>query len=491
MKNASLSVKLIGGFMIVACLLLVGGFSGWYSVNLLSKHLLQVNTGSIPFIRGLAMISEARISIQKFEYGMLIPEFVKDDGEKAQQMSNLEKKWKMAEQGFNMIDPLPRTKEETEIWNNFKSVWENWRKENSQVLELAKTGKREEAIASLTSKEKRAAENVEKLLDDLVSLNMKLTEEKNKSAAVTERWTKIVTSIGTGLGVVVTVLLGIFFARYITKPINSVIKLLTESTDHVTSASREVAAASQSLAQGASEQASSIEESSSSLEEMAAMTKQNAGNAEHANKIMSHAEKSVSAAAESMKDLISSMKDISSASEEISKIINTIDGIAFQTNLLALNAAVEAARAGEAGAGFAVVAEEVRNLAMRSAEAARSTAALIEGTVKKIHESSDLVGIASQTFTEVARGADKVGELIRQISAGSKEQAQGIEQLNRAVAEMDKVTQQTAANAEQSAATAEEMNAQAEQIAQIAAMLVNTVGSESVFASSAQKRLIA
>jgi methyl-accepting chemotaxis protein len=484
MKNANLTIKLIGGFMIVACLLLLGGFTGWYSVNLLSKHLAQVNDSHIPFMRGLAMISESHAAIQKGERSMLIPEFIKDDSEKVRYLNGLEKSWKMAEQGFNMIEPLPRTKDETEIWNNFKPAWENWRKEYSQVLELVKMGKREEAIASSISREKKAIDDVEKLLGELVSLNTKLIEERNKVANVTEKWTKIVTSIGTGVGIVVTILLGIFFAGYITKPINNVIKLLIDSTEHVTSASKEVAAASQALAQGASEQASSIEESSSSLEEMAAMTKQNAGNAEHANKIMSHAEKSVSAAAESMKDLISSMKDISSASEEISKIINTIDGIAFQTNLLALNAAVEAARAGEAGAGFAVVAEEVRNLAMRSAEAARSTAALIEGTVKKIHESSDLVGVASQTFTEVARGADKVGELVRQISAGSKEQAQGIEQLNRAVAEMDKVTQQTAANAEQSAATAEEMNAQAEQIAQITAMLVNTVGSESVLASS-------
>jgi methyl-accepting chemotaxis protein len=165
-----------------------------------------------------------------------------------------------------------------------------------------------------------------------------------------------------------------------------------------------------------------------------------------------------------------------SSLEETSKIIKTIDEIAFQTNLLALNAAVEAARAGEAGAGFAVVAEEVRNLAMRSAEAAKGTANLIEGTVKKIKDGSDLVTATNKAFTEVATSASKVGELVSEIAAASNEQAQGIEQVNKAVTEMDKVTQQNAANAEESASASEEMSAQAEQMRGIVGELIAIVG---------------
>ena len=163
----------------------------------------------------------------------------------------------------------------------------------------------------------------------------------------------------------------------------------------------------------------------------------------------------------SMTELTQSMEDISKASDETSKIIKTIDEIAFQTNLLALNAAVEAARAGEAGAGFAVVANEVRNLAMRAAEAAKNTSALIEGTVKKVREGSELVERTNTAFAEVSKSAAKVAGLVSEIAAASGEQAQGIGQINKAVAEMDKVTQQTAANAEESAAAGEELTVHA------------------------------
>jgi methyl-accepting chemotaxis protein len=165
-----------------------------------------------------------------------------------------------------------------------------------------------------------------------------------------------------------------------------------------------------------------------------------------------------------MTELTQSMVDISKASDETSKIIKTIDEIAFQTNLLALNAAVEAARAGEAGAGFAVVANEVRNLAMRAAEAAKNTANLIEGTVKKVREGTELVERTNGAFSEVSKSAAKVDDLVSEIAAASKEQAQGIDQVNKAVSEMERVTQQSAANAEESAAAGEELTAQAEQL---------------------------
>ena len=194
-----------------------------------------------------------------------------------------------------------------------------------------------------------------------------------------------------------TVLLGIalivafLFGRGISRPLSRAVGGIFEVSKQVAIATNQVSKSSQQLSEGASNQAASIEETSSSLEQMSSMTRQNADNSGQANTLLSGTREMLSLASQSMEKLKSSMGEISRASEETSKIIRTIDEIAFQTNLLALNAAVEAARAGEAGAGFAIVADEVRNLAMRAAEAAKNTAGLIEGTVAKVKDGHALL----------------------------------------------------------------------------------------------------
>ncbi len=287
-------------------------------------------------------------------------------------------------------------------------------------------------------------------------------------------------------GVILLTIITIMLVSHIAlKPIRRMAESLRSGAEYVASASNQVSKASQELAGGASQQAASIEETSSALEEMSSMTGHNAQNAGQANALMAETVNVVSAANQSMNELPASMDAISKASEETSKIIRTIDEIAFQTNLLALNAAVEAARAGEAGAGFAVVADEVRNLAMRAADAAKNTAALIEGTVEKIREGSEIVRKTSDGFAQVAGRAGKVEELIGEISAASSEQAQGIEQVNKAVGEMDNVVQDNAASAEESASAAEELNAQAESMKKIVFELVSFVGRDGKYRTAA------
>ena len=215
----------------------------------------------------------------------------------------------------------------------------------------------------------------------------------------------------------------------------------------------QVSVASMALAEGSAEQAASIEETGASLEEMSSMTNRNADNAAQAERQMQQSARVTGESKDSVVALTASMKEISVASEDTQKIVKTIDEIAFQTNLLALNAAVEAARAGEVGAGFAVVAEEVRNLALRSADAAKNTAVLIEDTVAKVKQGSALVEKTSEGFEEVVAISGKTGALINEIAAASGEQAQGIEEINKAVAEVDKVIQQNAANAEELASS--------------------------------------
>jgi methyl-accepting chemotaxis protein len=288
--------------------------------------------------------------------------------------------------------------------------------------------------------------------------------------------TKLITLSGMTAGFLAALGLGIALALSISRPLRRVIAGLTDSADQVAAASSQVSSSSQMLAEGASEQAAALEETSSSMEEMSSMTRQNAENAAQADSLMREANRVASHAQESMTHLTTSMGEINRASEETQKIIKTIDEIAFQTNLLALNAAVEAARAGEAGAGFAVVADEVRNLAMRAAEAAKNTATLIDGTVKRIGEGSKMVQKTNDEFNTVARSMTKAGELVGEISAASQEQAQGIDQVTRAISEMDKVVQQNASGAEESAAASEEMNAQAEHMKTFVGELENLVG---------------
>ncbi len=299
-------------------------------------------------------------------------------------------------------------------------------------------------------------------------------DEDEAFAAVSDiEWSMGIVAL---LGIAGIVIVALLISRSITKPINRVIDGLNEGADQVAAAAGQVSSASQSLAQGSSEQAASLEETGSSLEEMSSMTKQNADNATQADYMMKESSQIVARANQAVSTLTGSMNEITRASEETSKIIKTIDEIAFQTNLLALNAAVEAARAGEAGAGFAVVADEVRNLAMRAAGAAKSTADLIEGTVKKVKDGSEVVKKLNDAFGEVTASSSKAAELVAEIAAASTEQANGIEEINTAVVEMDKVTQQNAANAEESASASEEMNAQAEQMKVFVGELVTLVG---------------
>ena len=270
--------------------------------------------------------------------------------------------------------------------------------------------------------------------------------------------------------VVTIVLIGVFaslllvivqlLARSICLSLKQVMEGLVQTGLNLATRASQFSGSSALLATTSSEQAAALEETAISIGEIHSMTRQNSADTGQADRLMSNVHQAIQEANAAVAELNGSMSAISRSSQETSKIVKTIDEIAFQTNLLALNAAVEAARAGEHGRGFAVVADEVRGLALRASEAAKNTASRIESTVDRINDGAALMLRANDAFVAISEKVAIVEDLVTRISAASREQSAGIDQLNRAAAQISSVTQQNAANAEQLAANAEELKAE-------------------------------
>lgn len=471
-----LSTKLIGTFMIMGSIILIGGSLGPIGISRLGDELKKVSEVHSPAIHSLGSMIEAQKNIQRSTQSLLIPESLSKESERTALFKGLEEGWGQADKEWKVYEGLPRTGEGDAIWSNLKPAWAAWKKDYNDIIQFLKEGKRVEALALSMGQARDSSVKLEKILRDLSDLNLKQSEEAKKEGQVLGIWQKRMVFAGTVIGILLAVVFGIFFAGSITKPIYRTINNLSETCDQFITTSTQIASSSHQLAGGTSTQAAAVEETSSVIEELSSIIRQNTEGVQSLIKLADDVNKIGYPTFEFFKQAKKATKEIKFSSEETSKIIKTIGEIAFQTNLLALSASVEAAQSSEFKAGFSVVAQEVRNLAMRSTEAAKNTSDFIEETIKLINKGDDLVRASMGSFIDYGQASPIIQTFSATAGEVAQKQAQGIEQINIAIGEISRTAQNNASSAQESASAAQEINAQAISMKKIVEELKQVVG---------------
>ncbi len=456
MKNWTIGKRIVAGFALLLALFAGLAGSSWHQTEQLGQRLTIITSDSLPGVRLTGSLARETVRYRVITLRHLM-------ATEPAEMAALDQ---TAAQQATMIDGILvdykatiSAEEELRLFENIERSLASYRSVALQMLAMSTAGN-PQAIAFSKNTVAKAYQTYDDAVISASEYNGDIAASNAALANSVLASSKVTTLVVVLVGFVLGISSAVFITRGITHSLKRIVSSLDEGADQVASAAGQVSSSSQSLAEGASEQAASLEETGASLEEVASMTKRNAEGAQRAKTLSTQTREAADTGAADMDAMRVAMDEIKASSNAVSKIIKSIDEIAFQTNILALNAAVEAARAGEAGMGFAVVAEEVRSLAHRSAQSAKETAAKIEDAIAKSDHGVRISGKVALSLGEIVAKAREVDTLVGEIATASLEQTQGIDQVNLAVGQMDKVTQSNASSAEETAAASEELNSQ-------------------------------
>jgi methyl-accepting chemotaxis protein len=475
MKNFTIAQRISVGFAALLILTAALGGFAYLRINHVQQSSNSVTQHTLPTVTVLGQIR----SLVKENYANTLRHaLTPTDHEK--EFADIEATMKQVSAdttvSYGKLEALISSPEDRDHFQQILAAREPYTKSRGEIIKKSRATPPEEMDVLLTRDLRPLYTGYISAIDQAVAYNGKLSQEAATHVEVTVATAKELILVGVGVAVLLGALAAFWISRRISRTLSAIAGELADGSSEVAAAAGQVSTSSQTLASGASEQAASLEETSASLEEISSMTKRNAEAAAQAKGLANQTRVAAETGAGDVTDMNVAMDAIKASSGNIAKIIKTIDEIAFQTNILALNAAVEAARAGEAGAGFAVVAEEVRALAQRSATAAKETAAKIEDAITKSDHGAAISAKVASSLSEIVDKARKVDGLVGEIAQASQEQSQGIGQVLTAVTQMDQVTQTNAAAAEEGAAAAEELNAQAQMMDSAVVNLKRLVG---------------
>jgi methyl-accepting chemotaxis protein len=503
--DLKIATKLIVSFGAVLVLTLLLGLSNMLSMDRVNQASTDLADNWMPSVRAVMDLRTDVGELRRWELAHLL-------NDEPAAMADYEKRMDDAlatlKKHRDVYEKLISSPEEKAIATEFDKGLAAFMIDHDKMIALSRSGNKADGRKLSSTTSAAALQVITENVNKLVKLNVDGGDEASELASAVYQKARITSIILLVVNIGVGMVLAMWVARIVATPLQEAVSLardvadgdLTRSidvksacetgqlmqalkdmtgnlqnlvsqvrhgTDTIATASSEIASGNQDLSSRTEQQASSLEETASSMEELTSTVKQNADNARQANQLAQSASGIALKGGDVVGQVVGTMASINESSRKIVDIISVIDGIAFQTNILALNAAVEAARAGEQGRGFAVVAGEVRNLAHRSAAAAKDIKLLISDSVEKVETGSALVNQAGETMNDIVTSITRVTDIMSEITSASVEQSSGIEQVNTAIVQMDQVTQQNAALVEEAAAAAESMQEQAARLSEV------------------------